>query len=105
MSRTEVEVEVEREYGPFAEDGSVHGVTFDGALVWFASGEQLQALDPKSGQLTRALDVQCDAGTAFDGQYLYQLDQGRIRKLDPRTGQVVSTIPAPDLPGASGMAW
>jgi glutamine cyclotransferase len=103
MSRTDVEVE--REYGPFAEHGPVHGVTFDGERVWFASGDKLRALDPESGQLTRALEVACDAGTAFDGQYLYQLDQGRIRKIDPRTGRVVSTVPTPDLVGASGMAW
>ncbi len=80
-------------------------MTFDGEQVWFASGEQLQALDPESGTLTHALDVACDAGTAFDGQYIYQLDQGRIRKVDPHTGRVVSTIPTPVLAGASGMAW
>jgi len=105
MSRTEIEVEVEREYGPFAEDGRVHGVTFDGVEVWFASGDKLQALDPQSGELTRSLEVPCDAGTAFDGQHFYQLDKGRIRKIDPRSGRVISTIPAPELPGASGMAW
>src|SRR6185369_5838470 len=98
-------VDIEREYGPFAEQGPVHGVTFDGAQVWFASGDKLQALDPQSGELTRALEVACDAGTAFDGRYFYQLDQGRIRKIDPRTGQILSTIPTQDLPGASGMAW
>jgi glutamine cyclotransferase len=103
MSRTVVEIE--REYGPFAEHDRVHGVTFDGRDVWFASGDKLQALDPQSGELTRALDVPCDAGTAFDGKYLYQLGQGRIRKLDPRTGQVISTIHAPELAGASGLAW
>jgi glutamine cyclotransferase len=103
MKRTAVEVE--REYGPFAEDGRVHGVTFDGRLVWFASGDKLQALDPESGRLTRALELSCDAGTAFDGQYLYQLDQGKIQKIDPRSGQIVSTVPTPELVGASGMAW
>jgi len=103
MRRTAVEVE--HEYGPFAEPGSVHGVTFDGEQVWFASGDKLQALDPQSGKLKRALAIPCDAGTAFDGHYLYQLDQGRIRKVDPHTGQVVATIPTPELTGASGMAW
>jgi glutamine cyclotransferase len=98
-------VEIEREYGPFAEQERVNGVTFDGEKVWFASGDKLQALDPQSGELTRSLDVAGDAGTAFDGQYFYQLDKGRIRKVDPRTGQVMSTIPTPDLAGASGMAW
>jgi glutamine cyclotransferase len=103
MSRTVVDVE--REFGPFAEGEPVHGVTFDGKQVWFASGEKLRALDPQSGKLTRALEVACDAGTAFDGQYFYQLDKDRIRKIDPRTGQVVATLPSPNLAGASGMAW
>jgi glutamine cyclotransferase len=103
MSRNAVEVE--REYGPFAELGAVHGVTYDGEQVWFASGDKLQALDPQSGELTRTLAVPCDAGTAFDGQYFYQLDQGRIRKIDARSGQIVSTLPTPVLAGASGMAW
>ncbi len=55
MSRTAVEVE--REYGPFAEHAPVNGVTFDGREVWFASGDKLQALDPESGKLPRALEV------------------------------------------------
>src|SRR3954464_7130472 len=55
MSRTDVDIE--REYGPFSADGSVHGVTFDGERVWFASGDKLQALDPQSGKLTRAFEV------------------------------------------------
>ncbi|HYQ28618.1 MAG TPA: PQQ-binding-like beta-propeller repeat protein [Polyangiaceae bacterium] len=100
-----IEAEVEREYGPFVGQASVAGVTFDGERVWFASGDKLQALDPESGALTRALEVPCDAGTAFDGHYLYQLHQGRIRKIDPGTGRVVSTLPTPELLGASGMAW
>jgi glutamine cyclotransferase len=103
MSRTAVEIE--REYGPFAEQGAVHGVTYDGEQVWFASGEKLQALDPQTGELTGALEVVCDAGTAFDGRYFYQLARGRIKKIDPRSGQVVLTLPTPELAGASGMAW
>jgi glutamine cyclotransferase len=103
MSRTAADVE--REYGPFAEQEPVHGVTFDGVEVWFATGDKLRALDPESGKLTRALEVRCDAGTAFDGRHLYQLDRGSIQKIDPHTGQIVSTLRAPDLVGASGMAW
>ena len=38
--------EILREYGPFAGVDSVHGVTWDGERVWFASGEKLIALDP-----------------------------------------------------------
>src|SRR5450755_4665559 len=103
MSR--VAVEIEQEYGPFPEHAVVRGVTYDGHDVWFASGTKLQAVDPRSGALTRALEVACDAGTAFDGEHLYQLAGGRIQKIDPHTGSVISSIPAPDLDGNSGMAW
>jgi len=103
MRRTAVEVE--RQFGPFAEGAPVHGVTFDGQHVWFASDDKLHALDPQSGELTRTLEVRCDAGTAFDGQHFYQLDRDRIRKIEPKTGRVVATIPTPNLVGASGLAW
>jgi glutamine cyclotransferase len=83
----------------------VRGVTFAGGLVWFASGERLQALEPESGRIVRALDVACDAGTAFDGRHLFQIADGRIQRIDPATGRVVSTIPAPGGAGASGLAW
>ena len=46
----------------------VAGVTFDGAHVWFARGESMGELDPKSGKLVRELPVAADAGTAFDGK-------------------------------------
>ena len=35
----------------------VHGVTFDGTHVWFASGDELHALDPQSGRIVRTLEV------------------------------------------------
>ncbi len=41
--------EIIREYGPFPGIDQVHGVTFDGQHVWFASGDKLNALDPASG--------------------------------------------------------
>lgn len=97
--------EVVREYGPFPGVGQVHGVTFDGALVWFASGDRLQALDPASGRIVRTLDVAGDAGTAFDGRHLFQIADGRILRIDPATGRVLSTIPAPGGGGDSGLAW
>jgi outer membrane protein assembly factor BamB len=103
---SEQPAEVLREYGPFPGAPRVNGVSFDGARVWFASGEKLHALDPESGELVRALDVPCDAGTAFDGRHLFQLSDGRIQKIDPATGAVLSTIPAPGGGGRdSGLAW
>ena len=93
-----------REYGPFPDIAGVHGVSFDGANVWFGSGDKLNALDPASGDIVRALDVPAHAGTAFDGRHLYQISADRIQKVDPESGRVVSTIPTPDG-GASGMAW
>ena len=96
--------EVVREYGPFPGVDRVHGVTYDGAHVWFASGDKLNAVDPVSGKTLRSIDVAAHAGTAFDGQYLFQIADDCIQKIDPKTGRVLSTIPAPPG-GNSGLAW
>jgi glutamine cyclotransferase len=97
--------EIVREYGPFPGTDSIHGVTHDGAHVWFASSNKLHALDPASGQLVRTLDAACDAGTAFDGTHLYQIARARIHKIDPATGNVVATIPSPGNGDDAGLAW
>jgi glutamine cyclotransferase len=97
--------EILREYGPFPEVDGVHGVSFDGQRVWFASGDTLNALDPESGEIVGALDVAAHAGTAFDGKHLFQIAEAVIRKIDPQTGEVLSTIPAPGNGGDSGLAW
>jgi glutamine cyclotransferase len=97
--------EVLREYGPFPGVDQVHGVTFDGTHVWFASGDKLHALDPASGKPVRSLDVAAHAGSAFDGKHLYQLAADQIQRIDPETGRVLSTIPAPGGSGSSGLAW
>ncbi|HKU98737.1 MAG TPA: PQQ-binding-like beta-propeller repeat protein [Vineibacter sp.] len=96
--------EILREYGPFPAADHVHGVTFDGQHVWFASGDRLNAIDPASGTMVRSIDVPARAGTAFDGRYLFQIADGRIQKIDPKTGVVVATIPAPS-DSNSGLAW
>jgi glutamine cyclotransferase len=97
--------EILREYGPFPGVDQVHGVTFDGRHVWFASGDKLNSLDPASGTLARSLAVAAHAGTAFDGRHLFQLAEDRIQKIDPQTGRVLATIPAPGVGGDSGLAW
>ena len=97
--------EILREYGPFPGVDQVHGVTFDGRHVWFASGDRLNAFDPASGRWLRAIAVAGDAGTAFDGRHLFQLAGDRIEKIDPRTGRVLAAIPAPAGGGQSGLAW
>jgi len=97
--------EILREYGPFPGADRINGVTFDGQHVWFASGEQLKAFDPASGNTLRSIDVAAHAGTAFDGQHLYQIAEDRIHKIDPNTGGVLATIPAPGGGGDSGLAW
>ena len=96
--------EIIREYGPFPGADRVNGVTYDGKQVWFASGDKLHALDPKSGKELRTIDVASHAGTAFDGRHLFQIADDRIQKIDPKTGRVLSTIPAPSG-GGSGLAW
>lgn len=97
--------EILREYGPFPDVEKVHGLTFDGTSVWFASDNRLNALDPESGEIVRSVDVPAHAGTAFDGQHLFQIAEDRIQKIDPMTGRVLSTIPAPGGGGDSGLAW
>jgi glutamine cyclotransferase len=105
MSKSRATAEIVREYGPFTGADHVHGVTFDGARVWFASSSGLHALDPETGELVRSLDVSSDAGTAYDGRYLFQLAEDRIQKIDPATGQVLATIPAPGKGRDSGLTW
>ena len=89
-------VEIIREYGPFPGVDHVHGVTFDGQHVWFASGDKLNAFDPASGQTLRSIEVAAHAGTAFDGRHLFQLAEDLIQKIDPKTGRV---------PGARRWRW
>src|SRR5215467_6067504 len=97
--------EVLREYGPFPGADHVHGVSYDGQHVWFASGDKLSAFDPSSGNIERSIDVAAHAGTAFDGKHLFQIAENRIQKIDPKDGRVVATIPAPGNGGDSGLAW
>jgi glutamine cyclotransferase len=97
--------ELVREYGPFADVDHVHGVTYDGEQIWFAAGNTLKALDPKSGKMLRSIDIAAHAGTAFDGRHLFQIAEERIWKIDPITGQVLATIPAPGGGADSGLAW
>jgi glutamine cyclotransferase len=94
-----------REYGPYTGAESVHGVTYDGQNIWFASGDKLNAVDPASGKTLRTIDVAAHAGTAFDGEHLFQLAENRIQKIDPKTGTVVASIPAPGGGGDSGLTW
>ena len=94
-----------REYGPFEGVEQVAGVTFDGANVWFASGDRLNALDPETGKPMRSIAVPAHAGTAFDGTHLYQIAEKRIQKIDPKTGRVLASIPSPGDGKDSGMAW
>lgn len=99
------QAEILREYGPFPGVDSVHGLTFDGEYVWFASGDRLNALDPASGEAVRAIDVAAHAGTAFDGEHIFQIAEDSILKIDPKTGRLLATIPAPGGGGDSGLAW
>jgi glutamine cyclotransferase len=94
---------IAREYA-FPDVARVNGVSFDGAYVWIATGDALNAVDSDSGKVVRKLNVSAQAGTAFDGRYLFQIAEDRIQKIDPETGDVVATVPTPDG-GASGMAW
>jgi len=97
--------EIIKEYGPFSGVEAVHGLTFDGTRIWFASGDRINALDPTSGTVVGAIEVPADAGTAFDGTHLFQIAGTVIRRIDRETGEIVATIPAPGNGGDSGLAW
>src|ERR1700741_3675300 len=97
--------EIVHEYGPFPSVDRVHGVSYDGQHVWFASGEKLDAFDPASGKVMHSIGVAAHAGTAFDGKHLFQIADDRIQKIDPKTGRVLASIPAPGCGGDSGPAW
>lgn len=98
--------EVVREYGPFG-PGTVHGVTFDGKLVWFARDGELVALEPETGEVVKRFSVPADAGTAFDGENLYQLAGAEILVVRPSDGKVLRKLPAPGRAAQcdSGMAY
>lgn len=99
------EAEIVRELRPL-DEGSVHGVTFDGKWVWFARDGEVVALDPGTERVVRRLPVPAaDAGTAFDGEHLYQLAGDRILVIHPSDGRIVRTLPAPPRGSNSGMAW
>lgn len=97
--------EIIGEYGPFSTVRNVGGVSFDGARIWFAAGDNMQAIDPATGTIMRSIDVPANAGTAFDGKHLYQIANDRIQKIDPALGRVIATIPTPSGGACSGLAW
>ncbi|ANN65621.1 glutamine cyclotransferase [Bordetella bronchialis] len=96
--------DIVRQLGPFPGVAAVHGLTYDGQHIWFASGDGLHCLDPDTGSTLRSFDMVANAGTAFDGRHIYQIADDRIHKVDPRNGRVLASIPAPPGPN-SGMAW
>lgn len=99
------QAEVVHEYLPIDEH-SLHGVTFDGELVWFARDDELVAFDPKTERVAHRHSVAgAGAGTAFDGTHLYQLAHEAILVVEPSSGAVVRKLPAPKGEQNSGMAW
>jgi glutamine cyclotransferase len=99
------DAEIVREYVPF-EGSSVHGVTYDGTLVWFARDDELVAFDPEREEVVHRYAVPgAKAGTAFDGKHLYQLAGAEIVVVDPAGGRIVRRFPAPAKGMNSGMAW
>jgi glutamine cyclotransferase len=96
--------EILREYS-FPDIENVHGVSYDGHQVWFATGATLKSFDPASGKALQSFDIAAHAGTAFDGQHLFQIAEDRIQKIDPKSGRVLATIPAPGGGRDSGLAW
>jgi hypothetical protein len=99
------DAEIVREYVPI-DDHRIHGVTFDGARVWFARDGELVSFDPATAKVVRRFPVPlAGAGTAFDGEHLYQLAKDEILVIRPADGRIVRRLPAPPRGDCSGMAW
>lgn len=97
--------EIVREVRPI-DDAQIHGLTFDGALVWFARDDELVAFDPETSEVVKRLAVPgARGGTAFDGEHIYQLARGEILVVRPSDGRVVRRMPAPGKGEDSGMAY
>ncbi|MGZ3424778.1 MAG: glutamine cyclotransferase, partial [Polyangiales bacterium] len=105
MNALRQSAEIVREFQPI-DEGRIHGVTFDGKLVWFARDNELVAFDPDGAKVIHRFSIpEADAGTAFDGEHLYQLAHGQILVIRPSDGRVVRSFAAPGKGGDSGMAW
>ena len=98
------DAEVVREYGPFGE-GPVHGVTFDGKLVWLARDNELVAFEPETEKVVHRHAVPAGAGTAYDGENIYQIAGAEILVIRPADGRVLRSLPAPGKGADSGMAY
>jgi outer membrane protein assembly factor BamB len=84
----------------------IHGVTFDGAFVWFALDDELVAFDPKTERVVRRFALAgASAGTAFDGERLYQMAKDDVVVVDKETGAVLRRFPVPVPGDSSGMSW
>lgn len=98
--------EVVREYGPFPNAPNVHGVTYDGSRLWFATGDRLQSVELEAGTPGEHFTVVAEAGTAFDGRHFFQIAGDRIQRIDAKTGEVLGTVPTPSPAGQnSGLTW
>ncbi len=103
MSRSRAKIL--REVRPL-DEASIHGVTFDGRLVWFARNDELVAFDPVTERVVHRHAIPgVAAGTAFDGENLYQLAGAEILVVHPESGRVLRRLPSPGGGKDSGMAY
>ncbi|MHB8878286.1 MAG: Vgb family protein [Myxococcaceae bacterium] len=102
-----LDAEILSEHAPEGVD-CIHGVTFDGTLVWFVDGSRnrLVAFDPATGKVVREIPgVPADAGLAYDGQHLWAVVGRAIWKLNIASGAKLKEIPTPDPEQTTGLAW
>ncbi len=97
--------EIIREYRPLPGHRSVHGVTYDGRQVWFATGDRLNAIDPDSGKTMRSLRRRraCRNGLRRRSTCSRSPKSG-IQKIDPARPAGCSP-PSPRPAAAATPAW
>ena len=99
------QAEILREYGPYPGMDHIHGVTFDGAHVWFARGESIVALDPESGRLVRELwQLADDRIRKVEGTLWVGEDHARkVHQIDAEKGAILHTIESNRF--VTGVSW
>ena len=98
--------EILREYGPFPGVDHVHGVTFDGRHVWFASGDRLNAFgsgERQDGALDRRVALMPEPPST--ASICFRSPRTASRKSIPKSGRVLATHPGAGGGGDSGLAW
>ena len=104
MSSSNAEI-IREEDGSFPGTERVHGVTYDGRQVWFASGDKLNAFDPSSGKMRRSIHVAAHAGTASTDSTCFRSLRIASIRSSPGLAWCSPRSQRPVVAATRGLAW